>query len=234
MTGSYWLSRVRLGSAASVKALLPLLQQGAGASGHGSVDVDRRLVWSLFADEPDRRRDFLWRRMDDGTLLLLSARRPVDHHGLFEIDEPKAFAPVLESGDRLRFSLRANPTVRKRKDPADRHAPRHDVVMDALHSLPVGSRAERRMVAIREEGLHWLATQGGRAGFEIREEELQCEGYRQHRIDRGVGKPALYFSSLDFEGVLEVQKPDLLPPAIAHGFGPAKAFGCGLMLIRRL
>lgn len=234
MTGPHWLSRVRLGSTASVKALLPLLQQDAGPSGHGSVDVDRRLVWSLFADEPDRRRDFLWRRMDDGTFLLLSARRPVDHHGLFEIDEPKAFAPVLEPGDRLRFSLRANPTVRKRNDPGQRHAPRHDVVMDALHPLPSGSRVERRIVAIREEGLQWLARQGGKAGFEIREDELQCEGYRRHRIDRGVGKPALSFSSLDFEGVVEVQEPDLLLPAIANGFGPAKAFGCGLMLIRRL
>ena len=173
--------------------------------------------------------------MDDGTLLLLSARRPVDHHGLFEIDEPKAFAPVLEPGDRLRFSLRANPTVRKRNDQGQRHASRHDVVMDALYPLPGDSRAERRTVAIREEGLQW-ARQAGRQGRfrDTGGRGSSARGYRQHHIDRGVGKPALSFSSLDFEGVLEVQEPDLLPPAIAHGFGPAKAFGCGLMLIRRL
>ena len=234
MTHSRWLSRVRLGSAASVKALMPLLQGNAGPGGHGSVDVDRRLVWSLFADSPDRRRDFLWRRMDDDAFLVLSARPPENRHGLFEIDEPKAFAPVLAPGDRLRFSLRANPTVRKARDPERRHAPRHDVVMDALHPLPDGSRAERRMAAIREKGFDWLARQGCKAGFEIREEELLCEGYCQHRIDRGADKHVLSFSSLDFEGVLEVRDPDLLPSAIARGFGPAKAFGCGLMLIRRL
>ena len=233
MTHSRWLSRVRLGSAASVKALMPLLQGNAGPGGHGSVDVDRRLVWSLFADGRDRRRDFLWRRMDDDAFLVLSARPPENRHGLFDIDEPKAFAPILAAGDRLRFSLRANPTVRKAKDPEQRHAPRHDVVMDALHPLTDGSRAERRMAAIRERGFDWLAKQGCKAGFEIREEELLCEGYRQHRIDRGADKPALSFSSLDFEGVLEVRDPDLLPSAIARGFGPAKAFGCGLMLIRR-
>ncbi len=213
---------------------MPLLQQNAGPGSHGSVDVDRRLVWSLFADRPDRRRDFLWRRMDDGAFLVLSARTPEDRHGLFDIDEPKAFVPVLVPGDRLRFSLRANPTFRKAKKPGQRHAPRHDVVMGALHPLPEGSRTERRMTAIRGKGFEWLARQGCKAGFEIREEELLCEGYRQHRIDRGDVKGVLSFTSLDFEGILEIRNPDLLPPAIARGFGPAKAFGCGLMLIRRL
>ena len=234
MTGSRWLSRIRLGSAASVKALLPLLQQDGASGSTGSVDVDRRLVWSLFADGPERRRDFLWRRMDDGAFLVLSARRPEDRHALFEIDEPKAFAPALAPGDRLRFSLRANPTVRKSKEPGQRHAPRHDVVMDALRPLRDGSRAERRMSAIREKGFDWLTRQGCKAGFEIREDELLCEGYRQHRIDRDAGDSTLSFSSLDFEGVLEVREPDLLTSAIARGFGPSKAFGCGLMLIRRL
>ncbi len=213
---------------------MPLLQQGTGPGGHGSADVDRRLIWSLFADGPDRRRDFLWRRMDDGAFLVLSARRPEDRHGLFEIDEPKAFAPALASGNGLRFSLRANPTVRKSREPGQRHAPRHDVVMDAIHPLSDGSRAERRMSATREKGFDWLARQGCKAGFEIRENELLCEGYRQHRIVRGAGERSLSFSSLDFEGVLEVRQPDLLTSAIARGFGPSKAFGCGLMLIRRL
>ena len=233
MTAPLWMSRVRFGTAVSVKALMPLLQQNDGPGGHGAVDVDRRLVWSLFADRPDRRRDFLWRRMEDGTFLVLSARRPEDRHGLFEIDEPKAFAPALVSGDRLRFSLRANPTMRKAKEPGQRHAPRHDVVMDALHPLPDGARAEGRMAAIRDKGFNWLARQGSKAGFEIQEDGLLCEGYRQHRIFRSAGKP-LTFSSLDFEGVLEIDEPDLLIPAIARGFGPSKAFGCGLMLIRRL
>ena len=234
MTDTRWLSRVRFGTTGSVKSLLPLLQQGAQAGGLGSVDVDRRLVWSLFADSPDRRRDFLWRRMDDGTLLVLSARPPEDRHNLFEIDEPKAFAPNLASGDRLRFSLRANPTIRNSKVPGERHARRHDVVMNALHSLPDGSRAELRLALIREQGFNWIARQGCRAGFEVREEDLSYEGYRQHRITRGARKPALSFSSLDFDGVLTVRESDIFTSAIARGFGHSRAFGCGLMLIRRL
>ena len=43
----------------------------------------------------------------------------------------------------------------------------------------------------------------------------------------------MLYSTLDFEGVLTVSDPDPLLPAIARGFGAAKAYGCGLMLIRR-
>jgi CRISPR system Cascade subunit CasE len=38
---------------------------------------------------------------------------------------------------------------------------------------------------------------------------------------------------LDFEGVLEVTDPVRFLAALANGFGRARAFGCGLMLIRR-
>ena len=41
------------------------------------------------------------------------------------------------------------------------------------------------------------------------------------------------YSTLDFEGVLTVSDPDTLLPAIAQGFAAAKAYGSGLMLIRR-
>ncbi len=231
MTQTCWLSRVRLGTAASVKALMPVLRQGGGDD-RGSVDVDRRLVWSLFADRRDRRRDFLWRRMDDGAFLVLSSRPPEDRHGLFEIDEPKAFAPVLEPGDRLRFVLRANPTVRKFRESGRRWA-RHDVVMDALHPLPSGARAERRLAVIQEEGFSWIARQGGAAGFAIHKDALVCGEYRRHRIERRGGRSALSFSSLDFSGLLTVRDPELLTAAVARGFGSAKAFGCGLLLLRR-
>ena len=42
------------------------------------------------------------------------------------------------------------------------------------------------------------------------------------------------FSTLDFEGALEVQDPTAFLSGIAHGFGAAKAYGCGLMLVRRI
>jgi len=39
--------------------------------------------------------------------------------------------------------------------------------------------------------------------------------------------------SVTFEGNLEVGDPETLQELMKKGFGPAKAFGCGLMLVRR-
>jgi CRISPR system Cascade subunit CasE len=37
-----------------------------------------------------------------------------------------------------------------------------------------------------------------------------------------------------FEGVFRVEEPDMLMKALEDGIGPAKGFGCGLMLVRRV
>ena len=224
-----YLSRVRLRRDASLKALLPLLLD---RDRHGHLQAGHHLVWSLFADAPDRRRDFLWRETARDTFLILSKRTPQDRHTLFEMDEPKRFAPVLASGDRLQFSLRVNPVVRRRGS-SDQRSAKHDVVMDALRSLPSGRRAEHRLAAVREQGIGWLQRQGDRAGFEVRTGEVQVDGYQQHRLGRGGSSRSMSFSTVDFDGLLVVRDPEALLSSIAHGFGATKAYGCGLMLIRR-
>ena len=222
-----YLSRATLRRDASAACLMPLLmpsESGAQHPGH-------HLVWSLFADSPTRRRDFLWRETSQGTFYILSARRPVDNHKLFRIDEPKVFAPALAEGDRLRFSLRANPVVRK-ADSCGRSA-KHDVVFNALRHHPSGQRAAYRLKMVRERGFAWLTAQGRVAGFSVDERDiLGIDGYQQHQVSRKGGAP-MRFSSLDIEGVLSVRDPSALLEAILRGFGAAKAFGCGLMLIRR-
>ena len=227
-----YFSRVRLKRNASVSALAPLLLGETGRGG-AARQPGHHLVWSLFADVPDRQRDFLWREMDTGVYLILSARQPQDRHGLFEIAEPKPFTPALESGDRLRFSLRANPVVRRR-DPSRRRSVKHDVVMDALRSCEEGERAGYRRAAMQEQGLAWLERQGEKAGFTIRSGEVGVDGYDRHRISRKGSAPSMSYSTVDFEGILTVADPVPFLPAIARGFGAAKAYGCGLMLIRRV
>ena len=226
-----YLSRVRLRRDASIRVLAPLLLGDIGRGGP-SRQPGHHLVWSLFADGADRQRDFLWRETGEGVFLILSARLPEDRHGLFEIDDPKPFTPALESGDRLGFSLRANPVVRRRH-PSRRRSVKHDVVMDALRSHAKGERAVQRFETIREQGFAWLDRQGTKAGFRIDSADVAVDGYDQHRIARTGSAPAMLYSTLDFEGILTVSDPVTLLPAIAHGFGAAKAYGCGLMLIRR-
>jgi len=207
------------------------------------MQASHRLVWTLFADAADRTRDFLWREADPGSFYLLSSRAPDDRHNLFEIDPPKEFAPQLRAGDVLRFSLRANATV-ARKPEGDRgvrsRGKPSDVVMDALYRLPKGrERAEARRDAVSAAGHAWLAARGAKNGFRLVDSDektatpMSCvTGYRVMRLnDRN---ERMNIGILDYDGTLLVEDPAQFLDAIGQGFGRAKAFGCGLMLIRRV
>lgn len=231
------LSRVRLRRDAPAAALAPILLPPDDGQRAGTV---HRLLWTLFADDRHRRRDFLWREAGGTDLvpgrsefLVLSDRGPVDAHGLFHL-ETKEFAPALAPGDRLAFSLRANPVVTKPGDlnaRGKRKRTRHDVVMERLRHVPKGERAEPRFGLVQEAGRDWLMQQGERYGFAVLE-GLRVDGYETLRVPREGERPIL-FSVLDLDGVLEVRDPAAFLAALRGGFGKAKAFGCGLMLIRR-
>jgi CRISPR system Cascade subunit CasE len=219
-----YLSRLTLDRAAPAAALTPLLDPD---DRHRAADAHHRLVWTLFADGPDRTRDFLWRADGAGRFFALS-RRPPRASELFEPPETKLFDPVLAAGDRLAFILRANATKDRARASKDR---RIDVVMDGLHDLPKGERAERRDAVAQEAGGDWLARQGAAKGFEpIR---TTVEGYDTLAIDRGRGRRGARFGILDMTGTIRVTDPNAFLAALATGFGRAKAWGCGLMLIRR-
>ena len=122
MSGALYLSRARLrsqrGEALSAVARLLVSDDPRRAAGHA-----HRVVWLLFQDIPDATRDYLWRDEGEGKYLILSPRPPSDPHGLFDL-QTKEFAPALANGQRLAFTLRANPTSRRngiwRRPPAVR------------------------------------------------------------------------------------------------------------------
>ena len=227
MTSALFLSRVRLRKDASVATLRGIILT---QDQNQRVTNAHKLLWTLFADDAARRRDFLWREARPGEFYLLSGREPRDAHALFDLDPPKPFVPSLQAGDRLAFSLRANPTVaRKRGAAPGERGRRSDVVMDAIKPLPKGERASPRQEAMQQAGETWLRRQGERHGFSL--ERLRADRYRilrpPHRQSR------MQIATLDFDGVLSVTEPTDFIPALAKGFGRAKAYGCGLMLIRR-
>jgi CRISPR system Cascade subunit CasE len=223
-----FLSRITLRTDPSVATLAPILFDAAGR--HRS-EASRRLVWTLFADSEDRKRDFLWREDDAGRFYVLSTRPPKDRHQLFTV-ETKAFEPALSSGDRLTFSLRTNATVSRPRGDTKRAGKRDDVVMAALKDVPQEARAERRKDLIRQEGLAWLRRQGAAAGFDFDEDGVAVDGYEPLTI-RGGAKDALRLSVLEFDGILTVREPDRFLAKLASGFGRGKSFGLGLMLLRR-
>jgi CRISPR system Cascade subunit CasE len=231
-----YLSRARMRREPAIEALAPLLlPEEAGPRASAS----HRLVWSLFAGDRDADRDFLFRREDarDDTgragFLILSRREPANESPLFEI-ETKEFAPMLSPGDRLTFSLLANPAVNRTDPNRPGKIRRHDVVMDALKAIEKGDERRRaRPRLIEEAGRAWLAHRAEVSGFVLCEDRpLRIDGYVAIEIARNRGRP-IQASILQFEGVLEIRDPQRFMEKLTAGFGRARAFGCGLMLIRR-
>jgi CRISPR system Cascade subunit CasE len=234
MTAQLFLTRAKISRQASAKALARLL---VPSHTDQRVAASHNLLWTLFGDEPDRARDFLWREDGEGAFFILSARLPIDRHELFEFDEPKLFHPSLQVGERFRFLLRANATVTVKVASGEpgaeikkRRGKRHDVVMHALSALPKDvKRAEARFDVEQQASLSWLQGQGERSGFAV--EQLSCLAYETLRIPHG--KNPIRIGVVDLEGTLTVSNPELFLGQLANGFGRAKAYGCGLMMLRR-
>lgn len=239
---THYLTRAVLNRRVPEHALRPLLDPSDKDT---AFDAHHRLIWTLFPDR-DAKRDFLWRSDDRGRFMILSARQPQDTR-LFEPLESKTFAPVLTVGDRLAFKLRANATKDRRSGhqddvvPGARRRPRRDrrvdVVMHAMQEQGLergrtgaNSRSARRMDIAEHEARVWLTGQGERRGFSV--EALAVDDYSTVRLNRRNDKPAT-FGILDLRGLLTVRDPEALIGALLSGFGRAKAYGCGLMLVRR-
>lgn len=83
--------------------------------------------------------------------------------------------------------------------------------------------------AIENAAVDWIKKRGIAHGYVLN--SVEATGYRWNALpekDRNAG-----FSSMDYEGVLIVEDTDLFTQMLMSGLGPSKAFGCGLMLIRR-
>lgn len=220
-----YLSRLSLNSEASARALAPLLNPSDPSL---AADAHHRLIWSVFSDSHARDRDFLWRSEGNGRFMTLSARPP-SQSDLFLPPESKAFEPDLREGDKLGYLLRCNATRSRRVEP--RRSKRVDVVMDLLHSIPSGAeRADARERMAQEAATNWITSQGAKKGF--LPVHTAVEKYTTLELGRG-RRDGATFGILDISGELQLTDPRAFMTALRQGFGRAKAWGCGLMLIRR-
>ena len=238
---TYYLTRAVINRQAPEHSLRPLLDP---ADTSMVLDAHRRLIWTLFPGN-DAKRDFLWRADGSGKFLIVSARRPQPSR-LFQPIESKPYAPVLAPGDRLAFVLRANATKDRRCAPKEEAAPgtarrpRHDrrvdIVMHAMREQEADGneegdgRASRRIEAAVTVAKFWLARQGESRGFLV--ETSAVEDYRVSVLRRRGGKMAT-FGILDLKGVLTIRDPEEFARTLFTGLGRARAFGCGLILVRR-
>ncbi len=237
-----YLTRAVINRNAPEHALVPLLNPH---NRNEAMDAHHRLMWTLFPD-PAAKRDFLWRADTKGVFIILSTRKP-QNLSLFDPLESKPFTPDLSVGDRLKFILRANATKDRRSNPEEelvlgtkrkpRKDRRVDIVMNALHTQGITShrtgsesRSAKRMDVANEAANKWLNKQGQLRGFAI--DTMTVDDYHVCKLKRKNGNKAT-FGVIDVRGILTVRDSEVFAKALYMGFGRAKAFGCGLMLIRR-
>ncbi|OAI10348.1 type I-E CRISPR-associated protein Cas6/Cse3/CasE [Methylomonas koyamae] len=87
----------------------------------------------------------------------------------------------------------------------------------------------------------WMIKQGERCGFELLADEdelpkLQNSAYAWHTLQQKAAKKGEKsgFSSVDFTGEIQITDPEKFRQTLFTGLGRAKAFGCGLLMVRRL
>lgn len=196
-------------------------------------------LWELFPETPKGERPFLYRQEVERALpffYVLSKIPPMDIKGHWNI-ESREFNPALKEGDRLAFSLRANPIVTKK----DEHgkARRHDVVMEAktqLRKIGIPKESWPSQATLEwDASVKWLTTRSSKGGFKIDPNGIEVFGYRQLRMEKRKSTEPIRISVVDFQGVLVVTEPSVfLKDSVFSGIGAAKGFGCGLMMLKRI
>ncbi len=201
---------------------------------------EHQAIWRLFSSPDKTNRDFLFRKEFERSWPLfytVSRTAPFDNDGVWTV-ETKPYEPRVGAGERFAFSLTANPVVtRWIGDDTKRHA-RHDVVMDAKRELDANNvpKADRPTTPeiVQAAGLKWLASRAERCGFAVEKGHVRVDGYRQHWFRKRGKKREIRLSTVDFNGILTVTESEAFTKTLFEGVGPAKGFGCGLLLIRRL
>lgn len=187
-----------------------------------------RQLWHLFpgedretrSNDEETRQGFLYRIEDYSTgrparLLVQSRRTPTRADGLLLVGT-REFTPRPGAGQRLAFVLTANPVK---------------TIVDAQRDAKPGKQSEKCRVPLitEEEQRQWLLRKLGEAG------EVEAVSILPHApVYFRKGSRAGKLVTATFEGVLRVRDPDRLAALLENGVGPAKGFGCGLLLVRRL
>lgn len=214
--------------------------------------AEHQWLWKFFPSDKDQPRDFIFRRHEIGQMprfYVVSQRKPKAFSEAWQL-QSRVYDPQLQEGQRLSFQLHANPTISKKNDAGKLQ--RHDVVMQAKRQLLAehGFSEKAKWAEWKDENSkpllyelvqkhcsEWFDGVAKRNGFEIaltdeEKPQLQIDSYEQSKADKR--NHHISFSTVDFSGELLVTNPELFQRALFNGIGHAKAFGCGLLLVRRV
>lgn len=133
--------------------------------------------------------------------------------------EQKEVRLDFAAGQRLRFRLRANPTIRRKRDLKD---PTNE------------EKAGKRYGLLKEkEQRAWLRRKGELGGFRVEDDDLTIRPRGQAKFKAGKGANERRETHVDvtYEGYLTVTDPSRFLAALEAGIGAAKGYGFGLLSI---
>jgi len=236
MTKQFYFSKITLRESVPISALRHLLHDGY---------APHKTVWQLLSHSPDQERDFLFRfdvEPQSGLprFYVVSRHEAKDTSGLWDVQTKPYLAhepekpPLFTLGDTFRFSLRVNPTFDK-SDRSKKQKQRHDLICHLRKQLPknaYGVREESHATTEHRACKEWLERKTT-LGFRLMnpDESLLVEQYDQLRFKHKDQTTIL--SRVDMSGILEVTDVAKFWDNLTKGIGHGKAFGCGLLLIRR-
>jgi CRISPR system Cascade subunit CasE len=204
-----------------------------------SVYHEHKLLWDFFPEDKDADRDFLYRRFDTGRYpqyFVLSERKPEMAKDIWEI-ESKEFNPVIEGQQRYSFNLRANPIITKKTDdPKSKKRIKNDIYMEAIarNKLLPEKEIKSSNQILTESGTLWLTSRCENYGFFVNENDILVEGYQKLSGMKDRDKHNIQIGAIDYSGILTVTDPEKFRQTLLTGIGKSRAFGCGLLLIRRV
>lgn len=203
--------------------------------------AEHQWLWQFFPSSEEQSRDFIFRRHaleQIPRFYVVSQRPPTAFSEAWQI-QSRSYDPQLLEGQRLSFQLCANPVVTKKNDAGK--SQRHDVVMQAKKQLlaergfnfdakwkewPDEDSKPLLYELVQKSCIAWLQSRASSNGFTVA--TASVDAYQQNRA----GKRDIRFSTVDFSGELVITDPELFQQALFNGLGHAKAFGCGLLLVK--
>ena len=197
-----------------------------------------KMIWTLVSQNKNQKRDFLYRAEYDGyqniKFIYLLASNQISSQEKEVIAVSPKYNPQLSDGENLFFKLRANPIVKRKENGKKKE---YSIVMDAKHRFEKNDRSYFDQFSqdelIHNVGIEWLNRKGEQHGFSVRDNDVVIDNNREYPV-KATGKANYVLRTLDFGGKLKVTDVDKFKVALFKGIGPSKAFGCGLMLVRRM
>lgn len=176
---------------------------------HGLEDPYRlhQWIWNSLPDNPDVKRDFLFRSdVAHGILRILLLSERVPGESADATWRTTEVSPTFLGHRAYHFQLRANPTFRRASD-------------------------HRRLAILDEAVLRkWFVRKFEVAGCEV--DALELSAPRNLQFHKKGGAQPGTLSVVDAFGSIVVKDENAFRTAFDSGFGPAKGFGFGLLLLQ--